>query len=173
MGACDTVQIRVERPGDHAAVAALHVRAFGQPAEARLVEALRAAGAATLSLVAERDGRVLGHVLFSPVVVRDGTRAWDAIGLGPVAALPEQQRQGIGSALVRAGLDACRELGHRVVFVLGHATYYPRFGFRPAVAAGLRWEHGHDGSFFVAELDAGALEGRRGVVCYRPEFAAL
>jgi putative acetyltransferase len=167
------VQVRPERAEDHAAVAALHERAFGQPAEARLVEALRAAGAATLSLVAERDGRVVGHVLFSPVVVQDGAHAWDAIGLGPVAALPEQQRGGIGSALVRAGLAACREHGHLVVFVLGHASYYPRFGFRPAVEAGLRWEQGHEESFFVAELASGALAGRRGVVRYRPEFAAV
>ncbi len=161
------------RAGDHAAVGALHERAFGQPAEARLVEALHAAGAAMLSLVAERDGRVVGHVLFSPVTVRDGARAWDAIGLGPVATLPEQQRQGIGSALVRAGLDACRVRGHPVVFVLGHASYYPRFGFRPAAEAGLRWEHGHEGSFFVVELEPGALAGRRGVVRYRPEFAGV
>lgn len=165
------MRIRAERSDDHAAVAALHERAFGQPAEARLVAALRAAGAATSSLVAERDGRVVGHVLFSPVTVQDGPRAWDAIGLGPVAALPELQRRGIGSALVRAGLAACRQRGHLVVFVLGHAAYYPRFGFRPAAAAGLRWEQGHEESFFVAELEPGALAGRRGVVRYRPEFA--
>jgi len=167
------MQIRPERPEDHAAVAALHERAFGQPAEARLVEALRAAGAATVSLVAEREGRVVGHVLFSPVTVRDGAREWGAIGLGPVAALPEQQRSGIGSALVRAGLARCRALRHGVVLVLGHATYYPRFGFRPAAEVGLRWEQGHDESFFVVELEPGALAGRRGVVRYRPEFSAV
>lgn len=167
------MRIRPECPEDHAAIAAVHERAFPQPAEARLVEALRAAGAATISLVAEQDGRVVGHVLFSPVTVQDGASAWDAIGLGPVAALPELQNGGIGSALVRAGLAACRAQGHPVVFVLGHATYYPRFGFRPAAAAGLRWEGGHDGSFFVAELAPGALAGRRGVVRYRPEFGAV
>jgi len=166
------MQIRPERPEDHAAVAALHERAFGQPAEARLVEALRAAGAAIVSLVAEREGRVVGHVLFSPVTVRDGGREWGALGLGPVAVLPELQRGGIGSALVRAGLAECRALGHAVVLVLGHAAYYPRFGFRPAADAGLRWEHGHEESFFVAELAPGALCGRRGVVRYRPEFSA-
>lgn len=165
--------IRPERPEDHAAVAALHERAFGQPAEARLVAALRAAGAATLSLVAEEDGQVVGHVLFSPVSVDDGAGGWAALGLGPVAVRPERQRRGIGAALVRAGLAACRDNGHTVVLVLGHAEYYPRFGFRPAAGAGLRWEHGHDASFFVAELAPGALAGRAGVVRYRPEFAAV
>lgn len=122
--------------------------------------------------MAEHDGRVAGHVLFSPVTVRDGARTWDALGLGPLAVLPALQRDGIGSALVRAGLGECRALGHSVVLVLGHAGYYPRFGFRPAAAEGLRWEHGHAESFFVAELAPGALAGRRGVVRYRAEFTA-
>jgi putative acetyltransferase len=167
------MRVRAEEQDDHAAIAALHERAFGQPAEARLVEALRAAGAATVSLVAERDGRVVGHALWSPVSVQEGSAAWSALGLGPVAALPELQRGGIGSALIRTGLAECLALGHHVVFVLGHASYYPRFGFRPAAEAGLRWEHGHEDSFFVAELAPGALAGRRGVVRYRPEFLAV
>jgi putative acetyltransferase len=137
------------------------------------VAALRAAGAATLSLVAEQDGRVAGHALFSPVTVTGAAAAWSALGLGPVAVLPELQRGGIGDALVRAGLAECRAQGHEVVFVLGHADYYPRFGFRPAASAGLRWEHGHEESFFVAELAPGALGGREGVVRYRPEFAGV
>src|SRR5690606_31135615 len=145
------MEIRAERPEEAAAIAAVHEQAFPQPAEARLVEALRAAGAAALSLVAVRDGAVVGHVLFSPVTVHDGDGAWPALGLGPVAALPALQRRGIGSALIREGLARCRAQGHCVVFVLGHATYYPRFGFRPAAPEGLRWEHGHDESFFVAE----------------------
>lgn len=167
------MRIRPERPEDHAAVAALHERAFGQPAEAQLAAALRAAGAATLSLVAAQGGRVVGHVLFSPVTVTGGRGTWSAQGLGPVAVLPELQRGGIGAALVRAGLAECRAQGHAVVFVLGHVDYYPRFGFQPAAAAGLRWEHGHEESFFVAELVPGALGGRDGVVCYRPEFAGV
>jgi putative acetyltransferase len=166
--------IRSERPEDAAAIATIHERAFGQPAEARLVAALRAAGALAVSLVGEREGRLVGHVAFSPVSVRDGPGpAWEAIGLGPVGVLPDQQRTGVGAALVRAGLAACRARRQLVVLVLGHASYYPRFGFRPAAPEGLRWEHGHDESFFVLELAPGALAGRRGVVRYRPEFAAI
>ena len=137
------------------------------------MEGLRAAGAAVISLVAEREGAVVGHVLFSPVTGEGEAQAWDALGLGPMAVAPVAQRRGIGSALVRAGLAACRAQGHLVVLVLGHPAYYPRFGFRPAATAGLRWEHGHDEAFFVAELEPGALGGRSGVVRYRPEFDAV
>lgn len=166
------MEIRAERPEDAAAIAAVHERAFPQPAEARLVAVLRAAGAATLSLVAVRDGALVGHALFSPVRVEGDAGAWQALGLGPVGVLPALQRAGIGSALIREGLARCRAQQHSVVFVLGHAAYYPRFGFRPAAREGLCWEHGHDDSFFVAELAPGALAGRRGIVRYRPEFTA-
>jgi putative acetyltransferase len=169
---CARFTVRPERAGDEADVFAVHERAFGRRAEAELVDALRAAGVVTVSLVAEADGRVVGHVLFSPVLVRDERGTWSAVGLGPLAVVPERQREGIGDALARAGLEACRARGDGVVFVLGHAAYYPRFGFRLAAPLGLRWEHGHDESFFVAEVLRDALGGRGGVVSYRPEFEA-
>jgi putative acetyltransferase len=154
--------VRAEAAEDRAAVFALNASAFGRPAEAELVERLRAAGAATLSLVALAGGAVVGHVLFSPVRV-EGPPAWDALGLAPMAVAPARQRAGIGSQLVRAGLAACRDAGHRVVFVLGHPRFYPRFGFRPAAALGLRYaEPGCEAAFFVAELTPGALAGRGG-----------
>lgn len=163
--------IRPEVPADHPAVAALLERAFGGPAEAAIVEALRGRVEPEVSLVALEGGRLAGHAYFSPVRVQDGERASGAIALGPVAVEPELQRSGIGSALVRAGLETCRALGEPVVFVLGHPEYYPRFGFRPAAPLGLRFLSAeYDRAFFVLELEPGALAGRRGEVRYRPEF---
>jgi len=90
--------------------------------------------------------------------------------LGPMAVLPERQGEGIGGALVRAGLAACRAAGYDLCIVLGHAEYYPRFGFRPSAPFGIRWEHGAEAHFMVLELRPGALAGRGGVARYRPEF---
>lgn len=170
------VVIRPEGPRDQRAVFEVNGRAFPRPAEAKLVDALRAANAVTVSLVAERDERVVGHILFSPVRVEGEGGAFEAQGLGPMAVDPDRQRDGVGSALVRAGLDACRDRGHTIVFVLGHADYYPRFGFEPAAPRGLFYSdtsRDYTPVFFVAELALGALAGRTGVVQYRPEFAGL
>jgi putative acetyltransferase len=167
--------IRPEAAGDRRAIFEVNARAFPQPGEAKLVDALRTSNAATISLVAESAGRIVGHILFSPVRVEGEGSSFTALGRAPMAVVPACQRAGVGSALVRAGLDACRRAGHGVVFVLGHPTYYPRFGFEPAAQRGLHYEGGpdFDAAFFVAELTAGALAGRRGVVHYRPEFAQL
>jgi putative acetyltransferase len=166
--------IRAEGPGDVAAIGEVNELAFGQPDEARLVEALRADSAAwipELSLVAEEDGHVVGHVLFTRMRVRDGERAHDALALAPVAVRPERQKAGIGSALIRDGLKRARALGHRVVIVLGHRTYYPRFGFEPAGRHGIRYpEPGHESAFMVLELVPGALAGVRGVAQYAAAF---
>jgi len=90
--------------------------------------------------------------------------------LGPMAVLPAWQKRGVGSQLVRTGLEICRAAGYDLVIVLGHTTYYPRFGFQPAPPLGIRWEHGADAHFMVLELRPGALAGATGVVRYRPEF---
>lgn len=166
--------LRPERETDAAELRALHDLAFGQPQEARLVDALRAGGGERVSLVAEGDGRVVGHVLFTAVQVESAAgRRFEGMGLAPLAVLPEHQRTGVGSALVRAGLERLRARGTPFVVVLGHADYYPRFGFEPAGAHGLtcRWPV-PEGVFQVLELRAGALEGVRGCVHYRPEFDA-
>ena len=110
-------------------------------------------------------------MLFSPVVIADDGVASDAVALGPIAVLPDRQRQGVGSTLVRAGLEACACAGHDVVFVLGSPAFYGRFGFVPARARGLRCKFdAPEDAFMVAELRPDALGGRRGMVRYRPEF---
>src|SRR5262245_38064758 len=117
--------IRPERAGDEAAIRAVHRSAFPADAEARLVDRLRANGKARVSLVAEADGLVVGHVLFSPVTV-EGRSTCVGLGLAPLAVAPDHQRRGVGSALVREGLAACRRQGCGFVVVLGHPAYYPR-----------------------------------------------
>jgi len=168
------LEIRRERRDDRAAVREVNELAFERSAEADLVDAVRSAGAVTLSLVAALDGAVVGHILFSPVTVASPSGEFSAIGLGPMAVLPQHQRSGIGSALVRAGLGEIGRAGHEVVVVLGHPAYYPRFGFVRASTLGVRWEYdAPDEAFMVVELRPGALAGRGGVVRFRPEFAGV
>ncbi|MDI9599055.1 MAG: N-acetyltransferase [Acidobacteriota bacterium] len=165
--------IRQEQPGDEAAVHALNVAAFETDAEARLVDALRTSSALMLSLVATRDGAIVGHIAFSPVAADADGRVAHGIGLAPMAVAPSQQRQGIGGRLIAEGLRRLRAEGHPFCVVLGHVDYYPRHGFVPARTHGLRWEQGHDEAFFVQELAPGGLDGISGVVHYRPEFDAV
>jgi putative acetyltransferase len=167
----EDVTIRAEAAEDEAAIRRVNEAAFGRKGEADLVEALRAAGQATLSLVAEADGAIVGHILFSPVEVRQtGREAWRAVALGPMAVLPGLQGQGIGSALVHAGLARCQAKGDVIVFVLGHPGFYGRLGFEPASHGGINSEYGGGDAFMVAALARGALAGRRGTVYYLPAF---
>src|SRR5512139_82905 len=165
------IVIRPETDADHAAVRQVNERAFGRTNEAALVDALRTNARPYISLVAVDGEDVVGHIFFSPVTIAAAEGDCSALGLGPMAVLPEHQQQGIGSQLVRSGLAACRHLEHGVVVVLGHPHYYPRFGFVPAATKGLRSEyHVPDEFFMVTELIPGALRQRTGVVKYRPEF---
>lgn len=186
------IEIRAEAPGDYEAVRRVNESAFARPQEAALVDALRAAARPHVSLVAAAAGRVVGHIFFSPVTIEpdgasivaggggddrggDGDSPPAAMGLAPMAVAPERQRRGVGSQLVRAGLEHCRRhaLG-AAVFVLGHPDYYPRFGFTPAAARGFRCEYDVPAEvFMVAELVPGALAGRAGLVKYRPEFSTV
>ena len=167
-------KIRPETTEDIDAIHAVNVVAFETPAEAKLVDALRDAGVDPfLSLIAEFEGRVVGHILFSPVQVV-GESTWDALGLGPMAVHPDFQNRGIGSQLVHEGLQACRGIGHEVVVVLGHPKFYPRFGFKRMSEFGLTCEFdAPDEILMVAELTEGAIEGRTGEVRYHPLFKSV
>ena len=168
------ITIRAETEADHAAVRRINEAAFGQAAEADLVEALRAEASPYISLVAELDKEIVGHIFFSPVNIESEKEIFTALGLAPMAVLPEYQNQSIGSQLVRQGLKECQRLGHDVVVVLGHAEYYPRFGFVPASQKKLRSEYDvPDEVFMVAELKAGALDGKQGLVKYHPAFGKV
>jgi putative acetyltransferase len=122
-------------------------------------------------LVAE-DDTIVGHVLFTPVVVESAGRRVLGMGLAPIAVLPDRQRQGIGSQLVRRGLDILLERGCPFVVVVGHPEYYPRFGFERASARGLasQWEGIPDAAFMVLVLDVDAMAGVSGVAKYSEAF---
>lgn len=163
--------IRPESPADIDAVRAVHKAAFPTPAEAGLVDRLRTNGKAEVSLVAEAEGQIVGHILFSPVTISGPTGdVATGLGLAPLAVLPELQSRGIGSRLTREGLDACRGGGYSFVVVLGHPAYYPRFGFERADNRGISNEYGADDAFMVLELQPGSLP-TQGLAKYAAEFA--
>lgn len=152
--------IRPETPADAEPIRDVTVAAFqtleiSSRTEQFIVAALRAAGALTVSLVAEIDGRVVGHIAFSPVTLSNGSRHW--YGLGPVSVLPERQRQGIGRALVEAGLSRLRGLRAQGVCLVGHPDYYRKFGFRNA--PGLAYEGVPAAFFFVLPFDGRVPQG--------------
>jgi putative acetyltransferase len=182
------VGLRPEAPEDAPAVREVHRLAFGRPAEADIVDAIRAADAAVLSMVAvvgeesedagdrlAEPGFVAGHVLYTRVTVccEDGEEV-SLVGLAPVAVLPAYQGRGIGTMLIEASLEELRAVDYPAVVVVGHPGYYPRFGFLPGSRWGLRWENDvPDDTFMAVELSPGALAGIRGVVRFRSEFDLL
>lgn len=172
------IRIRPEQPEDIPAIHHLNERTFDTPDEANLVDRLRKEVDPCISLVAVDDsldgGRVIGHILFTPVTIEPAVSDRPLCGLAPMAVLPERQGQGIGSLLVEAGLSASQAAGFHSVVVLGHPEFYPRFGFKPASARGItsRYEVGPE-YFMVMELVEGGLQGVHGRVHYHPIFDAL
>jgi len=170
------IKIRPEHEGEHAKVRKVIVEAFGQENEADLVEVIRKSEdfIPGLSLVAVKDGELVGHILFSPIKIETSDSDVSILTLAPVAVRPAFQNQGVGSELVRKGLEECRRLGHRIVVVVGHPDYYPRFGFAPAGAEGLEASlEVPDEAFMVLELEPGALEGISGVVRFPKAFETV
>ena len=168
------IRVRPETSADHEGVYYVNQRAFGQTGEADLVERLRRDAHPHVSLVAEVEDNVVGHILFSPVEIHSGGAPISAMGLGPMAVLPERLRQGIGSKLVREGLHACKQQGVQAVVVLGHPEYYSRFGFQPAEKFGLWCEYDVPReAFMVLELDSGALEDVEGAAKYHAAFGSM
>ncbi|HET9219917.1 MAG TPA: N-acetyltransferase [Terriglobia bacterium] len=167
------VEIRSERPDDRVAIREVHVRAFGDADAANLVDLLRERKKASISLVAVAGDKVVGHIMFSPITISQAPEDFRGIGLAPLAVLPEYQNRGIGSQLARAGLDVCVQGSYDVVVVLGHTSYYPRFGFSRAKDFGLDNEYNAADAFMALELKPAALRGVRGLVRYAPEFAEV
>jgi putative acetyltransferase len=166
--------VRPEAEADQRAIRNVNQKAFSRDDEGALVDKLRDRGVVICSLVAEEGGEIVGHVLFSPVTLDVGGQQVGGAGLGPVAVLPAFQRRGIGETLIDAGLAVCRDAGYSFAVVLGHPSYYPRFGFRPSRPLGIRWEHdAPEEAFMVMELQPGALSGLGGIVRYQPEFEGV
>ncbi len=165
--------IRPETPADVAGIRAVLRSAFETGLEADLVDALREQARPLVSLVAVVDDAVVGHIMFSPVKLSPDAQV-ALMGLAPMAVTPERQRQGIGTALVPAGLDACRRLGTAGVVVLGHPEYYPKFGFVRASTLGWRSEYEvPDEAFMAIELRPGTLGGKPGTIRYHAAFAGV
>ena len=164
------IVIRDELSSDRQAIDALHRAAFGGPFEAELIPRLRRNRLIATSLVAETEGAILGHILFSWLPVAIEGRTVRALALAPLAVSPDRQRQGIGSQLVLAGLEAARAAGGEAVIVLRHPDYYPRFGFSAALAAKLTSPFPGD-AFMALELAPAALRGQCGTVTYPPAFS--
>jgi putative acetyltransferase len=165
-----TINIRSEETGDRDAIHRIHAASFPTDAEARLVDALRAAGHLTVSLVAMQEDEIVGHVAFSPVSLAG---AANGVGLAPVAVLPAFRRRGIAQELIRQGLAACQGVNQAFVVVLGEPAYYRRFGFQPASRWTLSDEYGGGDAFQAMELQPGAIPASGGLVRYAPEFAAV
>jgi putative acetyltransferase len=166
--------IRSEKPDDYPAIYEINKTAFGnRDAESHLVDALRSTESfiPELSLVAEEEGELVGHILFTKLVVETVDDRLVGISLAPMAVRPSYQNKGIGSALVKHGIEKVRELGYPFIIVLGHPWFYPRFGFSAELARSLECPFGECGDAWMAlELKPGALQDVQGKVVYPPEF---
>ena len=174
-----TVTVRKENSSDCNYVIELTDKAFesleiSDHNEGKLVEKLRMAPTfiEELSLVAESNGQVVGHILFTPIVIENGAQQFQSLVLGPVSVLPEFQKQGIGSQLILAGHQKARELEFQSVILIGHPDYYPRFGYKPASSWGIktRIPLPSDDVFMAIELTEDALTNVSGMVIFPPEF---
>jgi len=165
------ITIRHEKPEDSEAIYSVIEKTFKRDAEAKLAGKLRQACADHLSLVAEDNGAIVGHIMFTPAIIRNGKET-RGMGLAPMSVLPSRQRKGIGSMLVRTGLDILRQQGCPFVIVLGHPDYYPRFGFQPAVRFNVKsqWEDVPDEAFMILVLDENVMENVSGIAMFREEF---
>ncbi|MCP4787012.1 MAG: N-acetyltransferase [Fuerstiella sp.] len=165
--------MRPEADEDRQAVRELNQSAFGGNDEASLVDQLRDGGLVVASLVALTKGQIVGHILFSRISILTDDVPVSAVSLAPMAVLPGHQRMGIGSDLVEAGLRACTEQGDKIVIVLGHPGFYPRFGFSAELAQPLVSPFGGGEAWMALELEPGALAGVAGRVEYSPPFGAF
>jgi putative acetyltransferase len=169
--------IREEQPTDINAIYAVEQDAFEQPDEADLVNRLRDIDAVWLSHIAVLDGDIVGHALYSMVTVTDGDMVREFPALAPLAIATTYQKQGIGGQLMNAGLQAARDAGYGLMFLIGHPSYYPRFGFQPAKPLGFTSDYvkedGPHEHFMVAVLDDSLLNTVRGHVRYHSIFDGI
>ena len=163
------IVIRSETAADEGAIRAVNMAAFGTTEEADIVEALRTEGAVLGSLVAVLDDRVVGHVMFSRMWIDTVNGSVAAVALAPMSVLPEYQRRGFGAELIRRGITHMRASGERIMLVVGHPSYYPRFGFSSDAARDLDSPFPRD-AFMALELTPGGLNGVAGRVRYPQAF---
>ena len=165
------VSIRHEKPEDIPFIYSVHEQTFKRDAEAKLTDKLREACTDCLSLVADDNGSIVGHIMFSPVLIKK-EKIISGMGLAPMAVLPSKQRQGIGTQLIKSGLQILQEKGCPFVIVLGHPDYYPRFGFQTASRFNIisQWEDVPDDAFMILVMDDNAMQDVSGIATFRDEF---
>ena len=168
------VTIRAETIDDYNSVHQILLAAFDGTGEATLVDKLRDKGVDDISLVAQNGGgHLVGHIMFSPVTLENHTDA-RILGLAPVAVMPDEQGKGHGGALIKAGIEEAQKMGVQAIVLLGHAGYYPRFGFKPSIDYDISCEYDVPAeNFMVLELVDGALSNVSGCIQYHPVFAEL
>jgi len=157
--------IRQEGKTDYRQIRSLNDQAFGSPEESQLIDELRQQGLAVLSLVAESEGEIIGHILFSRIKLGDEP----VVALAPMCVASVHQKKGVGGALIQQGMRILKQRGEKAVFVLGHKKYYPKFGFSAELAKPFECEYAGD-SFFAHELQPGWLEGKTGRIVYPEAF---
>ena len=168
------MNIRAELSSDIEKIWEINRDAFGTEDEANLVNALRSSGCTYLSLVAEIEDEIAGYILFTPVELSGNKNNLKIAGLAPMAVSSRYQNKGIGSKLVKAGLDRCKSSGFDAVVVLGHPNYYPKFGFTPAVKFGIKSEYDvPDEAFMILELVQGTLKNHKGTIKYHEAFNSV
>lgn len=164
------MKIRPEQKDDISAIHDLNASVFDTSAEANLVDNLRTQAKPIVSLVAEQNGSIIGHILFSPVTL-DAYPELNIMALAPMAVDESLQGSGVGSAMVELGLSYCKELGCGAVVVLGHPDYYPRFGFQVSTKFGITSEYDvPEDTFMIMELSHHYLDNKSGTIKYHPAF---
>ncbi len=164
--------VRKETPADTSRIHHLNAIAFGQADEAQIVDNLRKSDALSVSLVAEENKQIIGHIAFSPVCIERQPEKINILGLGPMAVLPAYQNKGIGAQLIEQGLALCKEANCDLVVVLGHPNYYPRFGFVPTQPFGILCEYDVPADvFMLQELKKGVVSKLTGTIKYHAAFA--
>lgn len=167
------MQIRKEKEEDMGGVRRVNESAFDTATEANLVDVLRDQAQPIISLVADERGEIVGHIMFSPVVL-SGHPDLKIMALAPMAVLPDHQRKGVGTKLVLAGLEECEKQNFGAVVVLGYPEYYPRFGFVPSSRFGIGCEYEvPEDVFMVKELQEGYLRGATGLISYHAAFSSV
>ena len=168
------MNIRKEKDSDKEKIWKVNAEAFESEAEANLVNALRDSGISFISLVAEEDEGIIGHILFTPVELIGDAAGLKLMGLAPMAVLPKLQRKGIGSQLVKTGIENCATQGYDAIVVFGHPEYYPKFGFVPSVKYGIKSEYDvPDETFMILELKESSLRDKNGIIKYHAAFGSV